>query len=68
MSGEMDDPGCRLVFGKRRGLQHARFEDDRRADRGCRRTLVTELADGTHFRMVGLLVRVGALDRGDNEQ
>lgn len=68
MSGEMGGPGDQPVSGRRGGLQYAGLDDDRRADRGCRRTLVSELADRTHIRRVGLLVRVGALDGRDKEQ
>ena len=68
MSGEMDRPGNRPASGKRGGVYQARFDDDRCAHRGCRHTLVTEVADGTHGWQLVLRVLVGPLNGGYHEE
>ena len=64
----MDRSGDQPASGKRRGMHYARFDDDHCAKRGCRRTLVTEFADGTDGWRLVLRVLVGALNCGYDEQ
>lgn len=69
MRGEVDDSGNQPAFGKRGKAERDRLDDDRRVHRRCRRTLMTELADGTHGRQVGFRVRVAGFDgRGDEQR